>query len=326
MKRVVVHQPGGPDDMTVVDDPTPDPGPREAIVQVAMSGVNFIDIYYRNGLYKSNLPIALGSEASGIVERIGAEVTEVAPGDRVAYAMTRGSYAEFAVVPAGQLVPIPDTLDFATAAAAMLQGMTAHYLTRSTFPLAKGQTCLVHAAAGGAGGFITQMAHQIGARVLGTVSTEDKAREARELGADEIIMYTAQDFQAEVMRLTDGRGVDVVYDSVGCSTFEKGLRVIRPRGMMVLFGQSSGPVPPFDPATLNPCGSLYLTRPSLAHYTASREELVWRAGDVFNAIGGGDLRVRVSKTYGLADAGQAHSDLASRQTTGKLLIAVAPDL
>jgi NADPH2:quinone reductase len=308
--------------MKVVDVPDPSPGPKDAIVRVAFSGVNFIDVYFRTGLYKADAPIVLGSEASGIVERVGSEVTDVAPGDRVAYAMLRGSYAERVAVPAAQLVKIPDGVGLDTAAAVMLQGMTAHYLTHSTFPLASGQRCLVHAAAGGTGGLIVQMARHRGARVFGTASTDEKAREARDLGAHEVIVYTRQDFEAEVKRLTEGRGVDVVYDSVGQATFDKSLNVIRPRGTMALFGQSSGPVPPMDPSILNARGSLFLTRPSLGHYVATREELVWRAGDVFKYLADGSMKVRVSKIYPLAEAAEAHRDLESRRTTGKLLLRV----
>jgi len=308
--------------MQVVDIPTPEPGPGQALVKLAASGVNFIDVYFRIGLYKADLPVTLGSEGAGTVESVGAEVTEVAPGDRVAYAMARGSYAEYAVVPAAQLVKIPEHLDFVTAAAAMLQGMTAHYLTHSTYPLKEGSTCLVHAAAGGAGGLIVQMAKMRGARAFGTVSTEEKAAIAREHGVDEAILYTQQDFEAEVKRLTNGKGVDVVYDSVGKTTFEKSLNSLRPRGLLALFGQSSGPVPPFDAGILNGKGSLYLTRPSLAHYVADRSELLWRAGNVLEWIESGKLKLRVDRTYPLADAAQAHRDLEGRKTAGKLVLTI----
>jgi NADPH2:quinone reductase len=322
MKRIVVLEPGGPERMVLEEAALPEPGPDEALVAISVSGVNFIDVYFRTGLYKSPLPITLGSEAAGTVERVGRNVTVVAPGDRVAYAMVRGSYAEYAVVPLTQLVKIPDDVDFASAAAVLLQGMTAHYLTHSTFPLEAGQTCLVHAAAGGAGGLIVQLAKLRGARVIGTVSTDAKAQEARDLGADDIILYTEQDFEVEVKRLTGRRGVDVVYDSVGNATFDKGLNVIRPRGMMALFGQSSGPVPPFDPNVLNPRGSLFLTRPSLGHYVATREELLWRAGDVMAHVASGRLKVRVSGRYPLVEAAEAHRALEGRRTTGKLLLNV----
>jgi NADPH2:quinone reductase len=322
VKRIVVEEHGGPGKMKVADAPMPAPGPREALVRIEYSGVNFIDVYFRTGLYQADAPVVLGSEASGTVESVGNEVLDLAPGDRVAYAMHRGSYAEYAVVPAVQLVKVPDAVDFAIAAAVMLQGMTAHYLTHSTFPLAPGHSCLVHAAAGGTGGLILQMAKHRGARVFGTASTEEKAREARRLGADEAIVYSTQDFEAEVTRLTGGRGVDVVYDSVGKTTFEKSLKVLRPRGTMALFGQSSGSVPPFDPAVLNQRGSLFLTRPSLAHHLASRDELLWRAGDVMNYIASGAVSVRIAGTYPLADAASAHRDLESRKTAGKLLLKV----
>jgi NADPH2:quinone reductase len=321
MKSIQVNVPGGPESLQLVDIPTPRPGPGQALVRLAASGVNFIDIYFRTGLYKSDLPIAIGSEGAGMVEAVGEGVTEVAPGDRVAYAMARGSYAEYAVVPAVQLVKIPALLDFQSAAAAMLQGMTAHYLTHSTFALKAGDTCLVHAAAGGAGGLIVQMAKNLGARVLGTVSTAEKAQIARDSGADEVILYTEREFDVEARRLTGGRGVDVVYDSVGKTTFEKSLNALRPRGMLALFGQSSGSVPPVDPAILAK-GSLFLTRPGLPHYLLTRDELLWRAGEVLDAIDAGKLRLRIDRTYPLADAATAHRDLESRKTAGKLLLAI----
>jgi len=320
MKAIQVKELGGPEKMELADVPNPSPGPKQALVKIAASGVNFIDVYFRIGLYKADLPFTPGSEAAGTVESVGPGVTEVAPGDRVAYAMTRGSYAEYAVVPAAQLVKIPGGLDFQQAAAAMLQGMTAHYLTHSTFPLKKGDTCLVHAAAGGVGLLLVQMGRRIGARVLGTVSTESKAQLAKQAGANEVILYTQQDFEAEVKRLTKGRGVDVVYDSVGATTFMKSLNSLRPRGLMALFGQSSGPVPPFDPNILNGKGSLFLTRPSLAHHCLTREELLWRAGDVLGWVASGELKLRVDHTYALASAPQAHRDLEGRKTSGKLLL------
>lgn len=322
MKQILVHTPGGPEQMQLAETPTPTPGPGQVLVAVAVTGVNFIDVYFRTGLYKADAPVTIGNEAAGVVERVGDGVTDFAAGDRVAYAMVRGSYAEFTVVPAAQLVKIPDAIDFDTAAAVMLQGTTAHYLTHSTFPLAAGHTCLVHAAAGGAGGLVLQMAKARGARAFGTVSTEAKAREIEELGADAAIIYTEQDFEAEVKRLTDGRGVDVVYDSVGQTTFDKSLKSLRPRGMLALFGQSSGSVPPFDPAILNARGSLFLTRPSLGHYLSSPEELRWRVDEVMALIADGRLKVRISRVYPLADAAQAHRDLESRATTGKLLLRV----
>ena len=320
MKTLHVREPGGPDAMELVDVPTPAPGPNQALVRIAASGVNFIDVYFRTGLYKADLPVALGSEAAGTVEAVGKDVTFVAPGDRVAYAMVRGSYAEYALVPEAQLVKLPETVDFQSAAAALLQGMTAHYLTHSTFPLTAGQTCLVHAAAGGTGRLIAQMAKARGARVLGTVSSEEKAVVAAAAGVDHSIDYTQTSFDAEVSRITAGDGVDVVYDSVGRTTFEKSMACLRPRGMLVLFGQSSGPVPPMDPQVLNTRGSIFLTRPSLAHYLLTREELLWRSGDVLAALEGGTLNLRIDRTYPLATAANAHRDLESRRSTGKLLL------
>jgi NADPH2:quinone reductase len=323
MKAIQVQTPGGAEKLELVEVPKPEAGPQQVLVRLAASGVNFIDVYFRAGLYKADPPIAIGSEGAGTVEAVGEGVTEFAPGDRVAYAMVRGSYAEYAVVPAAMLVKIPGHVDFHTAAAAMLQGMTAHYLTHSTYPLKQRESCLVHAAAGGAGGLIVQMAKMRGARVFGTVSTEDKARIARASGADEVILYTRQEFDVEVKRLTGGRGVDVVYDSVGVTTFDKSLNSLRPRGTLALFGQSSGPVPAFDPTILNGKGSLFLTRPSLAHYLLTREELVWRAGDVLQWIESGQLKLRVDRTYPLADAAQAHRDLEGRKTAGKLVLAIS---
>jgi NADPH2:quinone reductase len=320
MKIIHVKTPGGPEKLEYVDVPKPTPGPKEALVRILAGGVNFIDIYFRTGLYKADLPVVLGNEGAGIVESIGAGVTEVAVGDRVAYAMYRGSYAEYAVVPAWQLVKIPEGLDFQHAAGAMLQGMTAHYLTHSTYPLQKGDSTLVHAAAGGAGRLIVQMAKMRGARVFGTVSTAEKEAIAREAGIDEVIRYTEQDFEAEVKRLTNNRGVDVIYDSVGATTFLKGLNCLRPRGTMALFGQSSGSVDPIDPNILNPKGSLFLTRPSLAHHCLTREELLWRAGDVLGWVASGKLQLRIEKVYPLNQAAQAQIDLAGRKTAGKLLL------
>jgi NADPH2:quinone reductase len=323
MKTIHVKEPGGPEKMQVVEVPTPQAGPKQALVRMAAIGVNFIDVYFRMGRYKADLPIVLGNEGAGTVEAVGPGVTEVAEGDRVAWAMSRGSYAEFAVVPSAMLVKLPDGIDFQSAAAAMLQGMTAHYLVYSTYPLKSVETCLVHAAAGGAGGLIVQMAKMLGARVFGTVSTEEKARIAREAGTDEAILYTQQDFEAEVKRLTNGRGVDVVFDSVGKTTFDKSLNSLRPRGTLALFGQSSGPVPPLDPNILNGKGSLYLTRPSLGHYLLTRDELLWRAGDVLQWIAAGKLKLRIDRTYPMAEAAAAHRALEGRHTTGKLLLAIS---
>jgi NADPH:quinone reductase len=320
MKAIQVRETGGPEKMELVDLPRPVPGPGQALVKIAASGVNFIDVYFRTGLYKAELPATLGSEAAGTVDSIGPGVADLAPGDRVAYAMARGSYAQYAVVPAAQLVKVPAGVDLQTAAAAMLQGMTAHYLTHSTFALKSGDTCLVHAAAGGVGLLLGQMARRIGARVFGTVSTEAKAQLAKQAGADEVVFYTDQDFEAEVKRLTGGRGVDVVYDSVGATTFDKSLNCLRPRGMLALFGQSSGPVPPFDPNILNAKGSLFLTRPSLGQYCATREELLWRAGDVLGWVASGQLKIRIDRAYPLAEAAQAHRALEGRHTAGKLIL------
>jgi NADPH2:quinone reductase len=322
MTQIQVAEPGGPERMVLVNVPVPAPGPGQVLVQIAASGVNFLDVYFRTGLYKADRPITLGSEAAGVVDQVGSGVANFAPGDRVAYAMARGSYAGYAVVPAAQLVRIPAEIDFVTAAGVMLQGMTAHYLTHSTCALKSGDTCLVHAAAGGAGGMIVQMASALGARVLGTTSTPEKAEVARKAGAAEVILYTETPFDVEVKRLTDGRGVDVVYDSVGQSTFEKSLNSLRPRGTLALFGQSSGPVPSFDPAILNAKGSLFLTRPSLAHHLLSREELLWRAGDVFKGLQSGTLALNLHRTFPLEQAADAHRLLEGRTTTGKIVLTV----
>jgi len=321
MKVIQAREPGDPDRMELVDVPTPAPGPGQALVRLAVSGVNFIDVYHRSGAYKVDRPIMLGSEGAGTVEAVGTDVVDVAPGDRVAYVMVRGSYAEYAVVPADKLVKLPPGIDFQAAAAAMLQGMTAHYLTHSTFPLKSGDACLVHAAAGGAGGLVVQMARMRGARVFGTVSTAEKARIARDHGVDTAIIYTEQDFAAQVRQLTGGRGVDVVYDSVGKTTFAKSLESLRPRGMLALFGMSSGQVAPVDAALLAK-GSLFLTRPSLAHYVLTRDELLWRAGDVLNAVASGALKLRIDSTFPLGAAAEAHRALESRKTAGKILLTI----
>ena len=320
MKHIQVSKHGGAEELKLVDSPTPTPGAGQALVKIAASGVNFIDVYFRSGLYKADLPFTPGNEGAGVVEAVGAGVTDLKPGTRVAYAMQRGSYAEYAVVPASQLVPLPDAVDLHTAAAAMLQGMTAHYLTHSTFPLKPGDKALVHAAAGGAGRLIVQMAKMLGATVYGTAGTDAKAAIAKEAGADEVIIYTRDDFAVKVKELTGGKGVDVIYDSVGASTFLKGLDLLRPRGTMALFGQSSGSVDPIDPNILNPKGSLFLTRPSLAHHCLTREELLWRAGDVLGWIGSGKLQLLIDKTYPLGNAADAHRDLEGRKTAGKLLL------
>jgi len=320
MKAIQVKQPGGPEAMEVVELPVPQPKANEAVVKLAATGVNFIDCYFREGRYKAPLPITLGQEGAGVVTAVGADVNSVKVGDRVAWTAVHGSYAEYAAVPADKLVPIPQGVSDHQAAAVMLQGMTAHYLSYDTYPLKRGETALVHAAAGGVGLLLTQMAHNIGARVIATVSTEEKAKLAREAGADEIILYTQVDFEAETKRITGGKGVDVVYDSVGKTTFDKGLNILRPRGMMVLFGGSSGAVPPFDLVVLSQKGSLYVTRPTLFQYIATREELVARSGAVFGMMAAGKLKLRIEHTYPLAEAQGAHRDLEGRKTTGKLLL------
>jgi NADPH2:quinone reductase len=320
MKAIQVKQVGGPEAMELAELPSPQPKAGEAVVKLAASGVNFIDVYFREGRYKSPLPFVLGQEGAGEVISVGAEVKSVKVGDRVAWTGLLGTYAEYAAVPADRLVSIPKGISDQQAASAMLQGMTAHYLSHDTYPLKKGETALVHAAAGGVGLLLVQMAHNIGARVIATVSTEQKSKLAREAGANEVILYTQSDFEAETKRLTDGKGVDVVYDSVGKTTFEKGLNVLRPRGMMVLFGGSSGAVPPFDLVELSQKGSLYVTRPTLFAYMSTREELVARSSAVFGMITAGKLKLRIEHTYPLAEAQRAHRDLEGRKTTGKLLL------
>jgi NADPH:quinone reductase len=320
MKAIQVKQVGGPEAMELVDLPVPQPKVNEAVVKLAASGVNFIDVYFREGRYKAPLPFVLGQEGAGTVTEVGADVSSVKVGDRVAWTGLLGSYAEYAAVNADRLVLIPQLVTDRQAAAIMLQGMTAHYLLYATYPLKQGQTALIHAAAGGVGLLLVQMAHHIGARVIATVSTEEKAKLARSAGAHEVIFYTQSDFEVETKRLTSGEGVDVVYDSVGKTTFEKGLNVLRPRGMMVLFGGSSGPVPPFDPIVLTQKGSLFLTRPSLGNYIATRDELLERSGAVFGMIASGKLNLRIEYTYPLSEAQRAHRDLEGRKTTGKLLL------
>ncbi len=320
MRAVRIHEYGGPEVLRVEEVPTPTPGPGQALVRVEAVGVNFIDIYQRRGLYPLELPVALGQEAAGVVEAVGPEVQEVRPGDRVVFSNVQGAYAEYVLAPAWRLVPIPDGVTSEQAAAVMLQGMTAHYLTHSTYPIKPGDVVLIHAAAGGTGQLLVQMAKRRGARVIGTVSTEEKAELAREAGADHVILYTQKDFREEVKRLTDGQGVHVVYDSVGRDTFDRSLDCLRPRGMLVSFGQSSGPAGPVDPLVLSQKGSLFLTRPVLWHYTATREELLWRAGDVLSWVRSGELRVRIDRTFPLSQAAEAHRRLEGRQATGKLLL------
>ena len=320
MYAICIHEHGGPEALRYEAVSTSAPGAGEARVRIEAAGLNYIDVYHRTGLYPStNMPFTPGMEGTGVVEAIGPGVTEVNVGDRVGYAMHQGSYTEVAIVPSEVLVPLPDSIDTQSAAAAMLQGMTAHYLTRSTYPLSTGDTALVHAAAGGVGLLLIQMAKTLGARVFGTVSTPEKAQLAKDAGADEVILYTQIDFEAEVKRLTDGQGVDVVYDSVAKTTFDKSLNCLRPRGYLALFGQSSGPVPPFDLSRLSR-GSLFITRPGLGHHAADREELMGRAGDLFEWISSGTLKLRIDRTFPLQDAADAHRALEGRQTTGKVLL------
>jgi NADPH2:quinone reductase len=320
MKAVRVHKYGGPEVLTLEEMPVPEPKAGEARVKIEAIGVNYIDVYQRTGLYPLQTPFTLGTEGAGIVDAVGPNVTEVKKGECVGYAMIPGSYAEYAIVPAARLVPIPPNIDARSAAALMLQGMTAHYLTHSTYPLKKGETALLHAAAGGVGLLLIQIVKQLGATVIGTVSTEAKAKLAKEMGADHLILYTQNDFLAEVKKLTDGHGVNVVYDSVGQTTFDKSLDCLRPRGYLVLFGQSSGPVPPFDPGKLAAKGSLFLTRPSLAHYTLDRAELLQRANDLFSWTASGKLKLRMEKTFRMAEAAEAHRQLEGRKTTGKVIL------
>jgi len=320
MKAIQVKKQGGPEVMELVQLPDLEPGPGEAVVKLGSIGINFIDIYQRSGAYEMPLPFTPGNEGAGEVIVVGPDVKEVAVGDRVVYTGAIGSYAEYSVLPAWRLVVIPKALDFQRAAASMLQGMTAHYLVHSAYSLKAGQTCLVHAAAGGMGLLLTQMAKRIGTRVIGTVSTQQKAEMARSVGCDEVILYTEQDFEAEVKRLTDGRGVEVVYDSVGKDTFDKSINCLSPRGYMMLYGQSSGAVPPVDPQLLNRKGSLFLSRPSLAHYTATRDELLHRANDVLGRVASGELKIHINSELPLAQAGEAHRLLQSRGTMGKVLL------
>jgi NADPH:quinone reductase len=320
MKAIQVSQTGGPEVLKLLELPVPEPKPNEAVVQIEAAGLNFIDVYFREGRYPAPLPFINGQEAAGIVVATGADAGNIKVGDRVAYTGALGSYAEYAAVPTDRLIKIPDELDFTQAAAAMLQGMTAHYLCHSTYSIKTGETALIHAAAGGVGLLLVQMCKLLGARVIGTVGSEEKARLARDAGADDVIIYTEQDFEAETKRLTEDKGVHVVYDGVGKDTFARGLNVLRPRSYMVIFGGASGAVPPFDLLELTKHGSLYVTRPSLQNYIASREELEQRSSDVLRMITAGDLKMRIHKTYPLAEAEQSHRDLEGRKTTGKLLL------
>jgi len=320
MKAIRVHTPGGPDVMKLEDVPEPKAGPGQAVVKLEAAGLNYIDVYFRSGTYKAPLPLTPGLVGAGTVAQVGDGVKDLKVGDRVAYTGIPGAYAQMSVCPADRLVKLPDKLSFRDGAASMLQGMTAHYLTRSTYPLKSGDICLVHAAAGGMGLLLTQMGKMFGATVIGTVSTDEKAALAKQAGADHVILYSKQDFAAEVKRITNNRGVDVIYDGVGATTFEKGLTCIRPRGVMALYGAASGPVPPLDLQLLNANGSLFVTRPSLNHHIASREDLVQRAGDVLGWIRDGKLKLRVETTFPLDKAGEAHRALEGRKTTGKVLL------
>jgi NADPH:quinone reductase len=320
MKAIRVHQTGGPETLLYEEVPAPTPGPGQARIKLHAIGVNFIDIYHRTGLYKMPLPLIPGMEGAGVVDALGENVSGVSRGERVAYAMNLGSYAEYALVNAWQLVTLPEKIDFRMGAAAMLQGMTAHYLTHASYPLQRGQTALVHAAAGGVGLLLIQIAKMIGARIIGTVSTEEKEALARDAGADHVIRYDIRDFEAEVKNITQGRGVDVVYDSVGRVTFDKSLNCLKRRGMMVLFGQSSGPVPPVDLTILNAMGSIFITRPSLAHYSGTQEEIDWRAGDILEWVADGKLNLRIDRSFPLQDAAKAHQALEGRHTKGKVLL------
>ena len=321
MKAIRVHLTGGPEVLRLEDLPVPEPGPGQLLVRIEAAGVNFVDTYQRKGLYRVSLPFTPGREGAGVVERVGEGVTTARPGDRVVSESMVGSYAEYALVAAERAVAVPQGLDSRLAAAVMLQGLTAHYLAFSTFPLRSGDTCLVHAAAGGVGLLLCQMASRIGARVFGTTSNEEKARLAREAGAAEVILYTETDFVEEVGRLTGGAGVQVAYDSVGRTTFLKGLDCLAPRGLMVLYGQSSGPVEPFDPQLLNQKGSLFLTRPTLANYVTTRIELLRRTEELMGWVEDGSLRVRIGREFPLAAAAEAHGELEGRRTTGKVLLA-----
>lgn len=320
MKAIVMERSGGPEVLEYKDVEKPEPKANEALVKIEASGVNFVDIYHRTGLYETKVPAILGNEAAGIIEEVGSGVKDFKVGDRVAYTTNMGTYAEYAAVSAARLVRVPDGIDSQTAAAALLQGMTVHYLVTSTYALASTDTILLHAAAGGVGLFLTQVAKRIGARVIGTVSTQAKAELARQAGADEVIIYTEQDFEEEVKRLTGGRGVQVVYDSVGKDTYLKSMNSLAPRGLLVLFGQSSGAVPAIDPLMLTQKGSIFLTRPSLNHHTLTREELEHRAGDVFRWLGTGEVKLKIERVFPLAETAEAHRLLESRKTTGKLLL------
>jgi NADPH2:quinone reductase len=326
MRAIRVHEVGGPEQLKLDQVPVPEPGPGQVRVKLDACGVNFIDIYVRTGQYPAPLPLTLGTEAAGVVDAVGPDVTDVHAGDQVGSTEFTGAYAEYALASAGRLVHVPEGIDTSVAAAVLLQGMTAHYLTHSTFPLKSGDTALVHASAGGVGLLLVQIAKRLGARVIGTVGSEGKVELARRAGADEVIVTAREDFAAMTRQLTQGRGVDVVYDSVGRATFDQSLNCLRPRGYLVLFGQSSGPVPPVNPQILNAKGSLFLTRPTLVHYIATPEELAWRAGDLFRWIASGELDVHIGRTYPLEQAAEAQKALASRETTGKVLLTTGTQL
>ena len=320
MKAIQVQRAGGPEVLKLVDLSVPKPKPHEAVVKIAAAGVNYIDVYFREGRYPAAMPFVNGQEAAGVVSETGSDVKSLKAGDRVAYTGVLGAYAEYSAVPADRLVRIPEGISDQQAAAAMLQGMTAQYLVYSTYPLKSGETTLIHAAAGGVGLLLVQMAKNLGARVIATVGSEAKANLAREAGADDVILYDQQDFEAETKRITGGKGVDVIYDGVGKTTFDKDLNVLRPRGYLVLFGAASGPVPPFDPIKLSQKGSLFLTRPTLVNHISTRQELERRSSAVFGMIASGRLKLRIEHLYKLQDAEQAHRDLEGRKTTGKLLL------
>ena len=320
MKAIRVQQTGGPEVMELAEVPVPQPKPAEALIRVSVAGVNSIDGHFRDGSFRTPLPFIPGQEGAGVVEAVGAQAKTVKPGDRVAWSGTLGSYAEYVVAEEQHLIPVPPSITNDQAVAAMMHGLTAHYLVNDAHKLKAGETALVHAAAGGVGLLLVQLAHAVGAQVIGTASSEEKARLAREAGADEVIVYTQHDFEPEVQRLTRGKGVDVVYDGVGKATFEKNLNVMRTRGMLVLYGMSSGPVPPVDPAKLSDKGSLYMARTTLAHFTATREELLARTSALFGMIAEGKLRLRIAKKYPLAEAAQAHRDMQAHKVAGKLLL------
>jgi NADPH2:quinone reductase len=320
MKAIRVHEQGDESVLRYEDVAVPEPPAGSVRVRIEATGLNFLDIYQRSGVYKLTPPFTLGQEAAGVVDALGDGVTDFKVGERVAYVSVMGTYAECAVVPAARLVPVPDGISSQDAAAVILQGLTAHYLAHSTFELKQGHKALVHAAAGGTGALLTQVAKRCGAFVIGTTSTEEKAAIARAAGADEVILYTQQDFEVEVKRITEGRGVNVVYDSVGKDTFDKSINCLSPRGYMVLYGYSSGVVPAIEPQLLNTKGSLFLTRPALGHYIATREELLWRAGDIFRWAASGELKVNIDKAFPLSEAAEAHRYMAGRQTKGKVLL------